>query len=494
MGKGLSKSRYQTGLQCEKALWLKCHRPELSDVVSEAQQWVFDQGTEVGRLAQGLFPGGAEVVEGHTQGAEALQSTRRLLDEGARVLYEPAFQHDGVLVRVDILAAAPEGGWDLYEVKSATRVKPENITDVAVQVHVVEGAGLAVRRAHVVHLDNSYRYPGGEHDLPALFGVEDVTDAVREAVSEVPGTIARFLRMLDGPEPQVRIGARCTEPYTCAYHAHCHAFLPERFPVTDIPRLRDDALQALLDSGVTDIRDIGPAALPLLSASQADIVRVVQSGVPRVDAEGLREDLARLQWPVRHLDFETIATAVPRWPGLRPYTASPFQYSLHVHHEDGSLEHHEYLHAGDTDPRRPLAERLLADLGQSGSVAMYTSFERRVIDGLVEALPDLADDLRAVMARLVDLEAIVRRRTVHPETCGYTSVKRVLPAWCPEGATYDDLAIRDGQTASVRYLRSVLGEYTAEQTAALHADLRAYCGLDTLAMVRLLEALRARAA
>ena len=61
--RSLSKSRFQTGLQCPKALWLSVHRRELATPTSETQQWVFDQGSDVGRLAQQLFPGGIEVTE-----------------------------------------------------------------------------------------------------------------------------------------------------------------------------------------------------------------------------------------------------------------------------------------------------------------------------------------------------------------------------------------------------------------------------------------------
>jgi hypothetical protein len=164
----LSKSRFQKGLQCEKALWLSVHAPELATPVTEATQWIFDQGTEVGRLAQELFEGGVEVAEDYRHTDEALATTGRLLAGGATTLFEPAFYFDGVLVRVDALVAAGDGTWDLYEVKSSSRVKPENITDAAVQAYVVEGAGLRIRRAHIVHLDTSYVWEGGDYDRAPL--------------------------------------------------------------------------------------------------------------------------------------------------------------------------------------------------------------------------------------------------------------------------------------------------------------------------------------
>lgn len=487
----LSKSRFQKGLQCEKALWLAVRKPAAADPVTESKQWIFDQGSEVGRLAQQLFPGGVEVTEDHRHTDEALATTGRLLAEGASTLYEPAFYFDGVLVRVDVLVAAGDGSWDLYEVKSSASLKPENITDAAVQTYVVEGSGLRVRRAHIVHLDTSYVWEGGEYDLARLFAIEDVTDNARALLPEVPQILDEFRSMLEGPEPEVRIGRQCRTPYACDFSGYCHAAFTCDHPVTDLPYLSEQALHALLDLGVTAIRDI-PDDFGMLSASQAATVRVVKSGLPQVDTAGLARELAGLAWPVYHLDFETVNPALPLWPGTRPYQTVPFQYSVHVHREDGSHEHRAYLHADAGDPRRPLAERLIADLDATGSVMHYTGFERTRLAELAEALPDLAGPIGAVIDRLVDLEPIIRRYTRHPATNGRTTIKAVLPAWCPD-LSYDGLAIADGNTASTRYLRSLRGLLPPDETAALHDDLVEYCGMDTLAMVRLLETLRGHA-
>jgi len=174
----LSKSRFQKGLQCPKALWLSVHRRDLAAPVTESQQWIFDQGSEVGRLARQLFPSGVEVAEDHRHPAEALDTTRRLLAEGATVLYEPAFSCGGAFARVDILAAAGDGRWDLYEVKSSGSVKDVHITDAAVQAYAVEGSGLPLRTINIVHIDTSYVYEGGQYDPVALFTIADVTHAL----------------------------------------------------------------------------------------------------------------------------------------------------------------------------------------------------------------------------------------------------------------------------------------------------------------------------
>lgn len=485
MARTLSKSRFQKGLQCEKALWLSVHRRDLAAPVSESQQAVFDQGSEVGRLAQQLFPGGVEVTADHLHQAEALDATARLLADGARVLYEPAFGAGGAFTRVDILVSAGDDLWDLYEVKSTASLKDVHITDAAVQAYAVEGAGLALRTVNLVHLNSAYVYPGGEYDPHELFTIEDVTGMVRGYLPRVPGEIARLQAVLEGPEPELRVGMQCTHPYDCEFAAYCHAFLPRAHPITELPRLQEPQLHALLDAEITCILDV-PPDFPGLTAIQRETVAAVQAGEPHADRAGLAAALSRLTWPVYHLDFETIMPALPLWVGTRPYQTVPFQYSLHVHHQDGSAEHREYLHAGPGDPRPALARQLVSDLGERGSIVHYTSYERRQIDGLAAALPDLAIPLRAVRSRLFDLEPVIRSNTRHPAAAGRSSIKYVLPAWCPD-LSYSGMNIADGQTASLRYLRVARGIADADEASATLRDLAAYCALDTLAMVRLLD-------
>ena len=140
----LSKSRFQTGLQCPKALWLQCYRPELAGAVSEMQQAIFDNGHRVGELARERFPGGVLVAEDFRQSAAALATTRRHLAGPWPCLFEAAFSHDDLFVRPDVLVHSDDGSCHLIEVKSSTGVKPEHVTDAAVQRWVLEGAGLAV--------------------------------------------------------------------------------------------------------------------------------------------------------------------------------------------------------------------------------------------------------------------------------------------------------------------------------------------------------------
>jgi hypothetical protein len=412
------------------------------------------------------------------------------MDDPPQALFEGAFTHGDVFVRPDVLVQVGSGVWDLYEVKSSTRVKPENITDVAIQLWVLEGCGLTIRRVHLMHIDNTYVYPGGDYDLCALFAAEDVTAEARTWQAELPLLVRRQLEMLGGPEPQLRIGKHCDSPYACGFYGYCHGALPER-PVTQLPRVSHTLLEALLDAGHWSIDDI-PPLFPGLTAQQRAVIEAVRTGVPSFEP-GLARALASLEQPVHFLDFETMQPALPLYPGTRPWQQVPFQWSDHVLAADGTLEHREFLYEGGGDPRPEFARTLLAALGEQGSVVVYSPFENRILRELAQVLPEHAGTVARIQRRLFDLEKPVRAYVRHPELLGKTSIKAVVPALC-ETVSYEGLGIHEGGTASLRYLECARGAIAGEEREQVYRDLRAYCGTDTMAMVELYAKLRAAVA
>jgi hypothetical protein len=88
---------------------------------------------DVGELAQRLFPGGVLARFQPWFIREALQRTQQLLDGGESVLYEPAFQHDGVMAYVDILAAWRRGLAPVRSEESSTGVKEVYLADAGIQ-------------------------------------------------------------------------------------------------------------------------------------------------------------------------------------------------------------------------------------------------------------------------------------------------------------------------------------------------------------------------
>lgn len=207
----LSKSRFQAGLQCPKQLWLLCRAFDRADAISEAQQALFDHGHRVGALGREYFPDGVLVEQDHLHCAEAVRATQYLLREGFPCIYEGAFEHDGALVRSDVVVRREDGTWTLVEVKSSTEVKPQHVTDLGIQAYVLRGAGLAVSTCAVLHVDSSFLRQSDEcdeyNDL-RMFALADVTADVERFLPSVPGLVAQMKRTLLGRVPiSPRVGA-----------------------------------------------------------------------------------------------------------------------------------------------------------------------------------------------------------------------------------------------------------------------------------------------
>lgn len=492
----LSKSRFLSGLQCHRRLWLECYRRDLAgerDAMSEA---ILAQGTAVGELARERFPGGVLVDDDHLHHEEAAECTRALLaDPSVPAVYEAAFVFDDVRIRTDVLVRLPDGRFDLYEVKATTGVKEVHLADLAIQVHVLRGAGVAIARAFLLHLDPAYVHPGGAYDLSGLFAAVDLTEAVADALEGVARDLTAMREALALPdEPPVGIGPHCTTPYACPFLGWCGRDEPEH-PVGEIPRIRVSELERFAAHGIRDIRDVPDGFEPLESPKKQRVVDAVRTG-RRFVADGIDAVLDEARFPLHFVDFETFAPALPAYRETRPYQTIVFQWSNHVLARDPVtgdtvLEHREYLHDGPEDPRRAFARSLLEATADAGSIVVWSDYEGRCLDDLAAALPDLADALARVRGRIFDLLAVVREHVYDPAFHGSFSIKRVLPALVPALA-YDDLEIRDGGVASLSWVEIHDAATSPARRDELRRALRAYCHRDTLAMVEIYRTLRER--
>lgn len=486
----LSKSKYLSGLQCHKRIYLEIYQPQLATPPDAGTQAILDMGTEIGELARRRFPGGQLVTAGYRQTEAALAQTAELMaDESVSALFEAAILADGVLIRADILERAHAGegfltAWRLIEVKSSTKVKDVHLDDLALQRHVLISAGLNVAGSYLMHINTGYTYVGGNLDLDELFAIDDVSALVSERQTTLPASLAEMKTMLLLPAPpEIEPDGHCLAPYECPFWAHCTKDKPARW-IFHLPGAKQLAGQ-LAQQGVTTIDDI-PEATKLTV-----IQRKVKDNREWV-SEKLGVALKTVRFPVHHLDFETVMLAVPRYPGTRPYQALPVQWSNHIEHEHGELMHHEFLHGDGTDPRRPLAEALLDSLGSQGSICVYSPYEKSVIEQLAEALPELRAVLRALVSRIWDLHPIVKEHYYHPDFGGSFSLKEVLPALVPS-LRYDDLGIREGGQAASEYYKMVFVESDWIERAKIQEALLAYCARDTLAMVELRRVLGEKA-
>ena len=214
------------------------------------------------------------------------------------------------------------------------------------------------------------------------------------------------------------------------------------------------------------------------------------SGQPHVNQHALAEFLSGLEYPLHFLDFETFGTAIPLFDSLRPYQQIPFQFSLHVVRAPGAKpEHVMFLADGRHDPRPEFMLRLRDAIARTGSiVAFNAAFELGRLRDCCEALPNFAPWLKGVANRVVDLLNPFRSfHYYHPDQEGSASMKAVLPALTGRG--YEGLAIQEGATASLEFLRITFGEVSEVERQRVRRQLEEYCGQDTEGMIWIVDAL-----
>jgi len=480
----LTKSKYLAGLQCSKLLWHLVHDKEKATEFSKEAQYRMDVGTKIGVMATKLYPEGISIASDDFMGN--INKTKVLLAE-RKPLFEAGFMIDGLFSRVDILSPNDDGSWDIIEVKSGTEVKEENERDVSFQKHVLKLAGLNIRKCFLCFVNNQYVYEGGEIDLEKYFTLEDISGKVLVREEGIEERIKEMKEILALPEaPDKSIGKHCNKPYVCNLQEECWAFLPEHNVFTLYRGGK--TTEELFKAGVYAIKDIPEGTK--LSERQEIQVTCERTEEAHVQKFEIQQFLDSLIYPIYHLDFESFSPALPRYKGTRPYMRIPFQYSVHIEQEDGSLEHKEFLAEGREDPRKALLEQLKEDLGRQGSILVYNQgFEKGVLKELARDFPEYEGWVNETLPRIVDL--LVPFRNFHYYNRlqgGGASIKQVLPALTD--ISYKDLDIAGGGDASISFEEMIFGDIPNEQRAKIREDLLKYCELDTYAEVKIVEKLK----
>jgi hypothetical protein len=482
----LTKSRYVAGLQCLRRLWLNVHEPADFDDAEPGS--VQDIGLEIGRRAHLLFPGGVLVEQMPWEHAEAVAQTAVLMAERkVPAIFEAAFEHSGIRVRVDILERLSGGYWGLREVKSSSEAKDHQYDDVAVQFHVLRNSGVSLSSVEILHVDKQYVRGKKEIAWSKFFARADVKKA---AVARLDGIEERlklqFSNLALRQAPKVEPEKHCHDPYTCEHWEQCTATKPDDW-VYYLPHLKAPRRNELKALGVESISAI-PEDFKL--SDQQKIIRSVTCSGKAYVSPDLSGNLSGFGPPAYYLDFETFAPAIPLYPGTKPYQTIQFQWSLHCVDAEGKISHTEFLAKGDTDPRRSFAETLISALeGSKWPIIVYSPYERTQLKALGKELPDLAKPLDGIVARLADLLPVVRGGVYHPDFDFSFSIKTAAPALCPD-VTYKDLpGVADGGAASTAFW--LLASRRAEPNLIdeTRKSLLAYCKRDTWAMVRLHQAL-----
>lgn len=183
-----------------------------------------------------------------------------------------------------------------------------------------------------------------------------------------------------------------------------------------------------------------------------------------LDVGGMTAAMRDWRYPLHFIDFETCTVAIPFGRGHRPYETVAFQFSHHVMHEDGRVEHRtQFLEATPgLDPCVPFLRALRDALaGDVGTVFRWATHENTVLNHLrrqllADPMPpadaaELVGFIDSITTRrdadgevtgprnMVDLCKLAERYFFHPSTKGSSSLKKVLPALMQSSAFLRDL-------------------------------------------------------
>ncbi len=233
---------------------------------------------------------------------------------------------------------------------------------------------------------------------------------------------------------------------------------------------------AMLEAGKYFMSDLAMDDLGFSPGSGSEISRTerqwlqIQKAVnrnnrPEINVEGLQAEMKTWKYPLHFIDFETTAVAIPFHKGMRPYEGIAFQYSHHIVHANGMIEHAgEYLNTKKgTFPNFEFVRHLKAELDRDeGTIFRYHNHENTYLNLIYRQLNNANEDevndkteliewIKTITHStgnsaekwtgsrdMVDLYQAVKHYYYDPLMGGSISLKAVLPAVLNSGRYLQD--------------------------------------------------------
>lgn len=248
LNKPLSKTALQQGAQCPRMLWIKYNMPCSGDSNDGSPQEQFEIGNIVGAAARGYFDEedgeGTCVLINTDRGFDpsnyrsyANETAAAMRDSNIKTIAEATFYTGDLVVFVDLLHRNPNGGWDIYEVKSSNRVSPIHAQDAAWQTYVARNlCGVDIRNTYLMHPYQGWSAIASKsHTDKNDFEIVDQFSGWIDQQSrgrEVADKIDYLSKMVTEPVPPScdctpGKGECCCSPYRCGYINQCRKMMEQ---------------------------------------------------------------------------------------------------------------------------------------------------------------------------------------------------------------------------------------------------------------------------
>lgn len=363
-----------------------------------------------------------------------------------------------------------------------------------------------------------YEIDENGNDIITYFDMTTITKYYMDLIDIDRKKVEGYIKKMDGN--RCNVGEYCEKKKTtkCRYCNLCFDLLPEKNSILTYldnhHGFKDEFGNVydryeLINDGIVSMTDLPKE---YLNREKNRIQReVVETHIPYVNLNKIKDGINQITYPIFHLDFETFPCPLPRFYGEKPYTQSVFQFSLHIEKEPGVCDklkdHYGFLAYDDKDYREELIKEMIKyiDTNSNGTVLVYNeSFEKSRLKELAEIFPQYKTELLKIRDMVFDLMNITKTKSSLYEEIGYSkeeaslfnyyhedlngsySIKKFLPLF--SNLTYKGMEVANGVDALVTYAK--LPKMDKIEYDHKYNKLVEYCRQDTWAMVEILWGLK----
>lgn len=532
MSKLITWEDYSLFQNCSKSFYLRKFQEEQKERSITGVEDQYRKEKQILRqlMMHNLYPNGTDTgfkeLEINEESLKrAATKTLELLEDGVDIIYNAVFFHEGYYAFSDIVDRSagamncillkpeyPEVSTNIYKMlKSGSNNQDGRrlMADCAYLKSVA--ARMGYKNKITLCMVNPYYERGAKLELKKYLEFNDVEKVIMKHMQQVGENFDIINSWFNEEisEPDVIVGPHCKRP-TCPFYKYCWKNIKDD-SIVHIPRITDKKKKIFLNEGSESIFDLDLDHKELTDNQSVNIAKI-QRGRERGEAfikkVRLKMMLNRLNFPLYHLDFETYSPMIPPFPKTKAFDVIPYQFSLHIEHEDGTIEHEEFLNIENEDPRPAFVTNLIQKVAnREGNVVVYNrNFEAGVMMNMARLYPQAYDSMENIVERIFDLMEPFKNKFFFDYRMYFSySLKAVLPALVP-GLTHGDMEVSDGLEAMGQYFYMLelddeikkleddpeQGDLLADkilEKEKIIDDLLKYCKLDTYAMVKILEVL-----
>ena len=410
-------------------------------------------------------------------------------------LVKARFEYHNLRIKIPFLHKT-NYGYDVYFVYCGNYCKDDDMQFYIQSIWVLKNNGIFINNIYIMHFNANY-VRQDSLDPNELFIISDSfyndsnmpTKNIKDTIYAKMRDYSDVIDEMEAFEKKAEIipcrTNKCTRRSKCLYYDECFGKEKEYEDNSIITLVTSAHKYEMFNRGIKYLRDADISLLEGTRQQYAQIMADINGGV-FVDKHALKSWLSEVHYPICFLDFEWETYAIPPYKAMKPYDVLPFEYSIHILNEDGTIDHHEYIGTGDC--RKKLIENMINDIGKKGTIIAYNAVGAEMIriQEMIRQFPEYTSPLMHIYYRMVDLQLPFSMGMYYNTKMRGTYSLKTLMSILDENA-YRKLDIHQEMEAVFNWRKVDRAEVNNQEEVLLH--LKQYCAMDTYAMVKVYQAL-----